>query len=51
MWNPNWVNELMNQGCDRFYDTTEVTSANKYSYNTDGQSFYIRFLGYNADPG
>ena len=25
MWNPNWVNEQMNKGCDRFYDTTEVT--------------------------
>jgi hypothetical protein len=41
----------MHKGCDRFYDTTEVTKGTLYSYKENGQSFLIRFLGLNEDPG
>lgn len=36
MWNPVWVNEQMNKGCDRFYDTTEVSKGALYSYKDNG---------------
>jgi hypothetical protein len=41
--NPNWVNEQMQKGCDRFYDATEVHRAYTYNYKVNGQSFLIRF--------
>jgi hypothetical protein len=47
----NWVNEKMHRGCDRFYDTTEVTAGELYTHQNEGKSFLIRFLGLNADPG
>jgi hypothetical protein len=36
MWYPDWVNEQMNKGCDRFYDTTEVSKGGLYDYNDNG---------------
>ena len=41
----------MNNGCDRLYDLTEITSGNDYEYAENGRSWLIRFIGLNADPG
>jgi len=41
--NPNWVNEQLQKGCDRFYDQTEMHRAYTYDYKSNGQSFLIRF--------
>jgi len=32
----NWVNEKMHRGCDRFFDTTEITAGELYTYQGNG---------------
>jgi hypothetical protein len=50
-YNDNWVNNQMNNGCDRIYDLTEITPGNDFEYPENGRSWLIRFIGLNADPG
>jgi hypothetical protein len=37
------LTKKMHQGCDRFYDMTEMHEAYSYTYDVNGQSFMIRF--------
>ena len=47
----NWVNNNMNNGCDRIYDLTEMYYGNDFDYAENGRSFILRFIGLNEDPG